>query len=353
MQRTLSVGVVAPLVAPLAEAQPYGNHIFLGDLACALKSRGHDVVVYAAEGSVLPNVPIEPIAVDAAAQRRFAVLRDNEADEAAAIKRSFDRLFARVRARRHDVVSQHAFDAAAIDANAGAPMLNTLHLPPMRDDVVAAARRCAHALASVSRCCAQQWTAALGRDVIALPNGVPDTPIEHRVCDSVALMAGRISREKGFAAGLRMARRAGLHALIVGEVYDDDYFHRDVLRELANATMKPAMPRVVLRRLMANAAVVLMPIEWDEPYGLVASEAQMAGCPVVGYARGALPEIVTNGVGGFLVTPGDEDAFIDAIREARRLDRAAIRAQALQRFSLSACVDRYETLLRDLAMSAQ
>ena len=53
------------------------------------------------------------------------------------------------------------------------------------------------------------------------------------------------------------------------------------------------------------------------------------------------------------MTPGDEDAFIDAIREARRLDRAAIRAQALQRFSLSACVDRYETLLRDLAMSAQ
>jgi len=349
MQWPLNIGVVAPRVAPLAEAQPYGNHVFLADLACGLRDRGHDVVVYAAEGSVLPGVPVDPVRVDMAAQRRFLVLRDHERDEAEAMRRSFDRLFDRLRARRHDVVSQHAFDAPALDANVDMPALHTLHLPPMREEVVAAARRRRQRLASVSESCARQWKAATARDIIALPNGVPDVAVDRRSPDAVALMAGRISREKGFAAGLRVARRAGLAAVIVGEIYDETYFPADVMPELRGATLRSAMPRIALRQWMQRAAVVLMPIEWDEPFGLVAAEAQLAGCPVVGYARGALPDIVANGIGGFLVAPGDEDALVDAIGAARRLDRTTIREQALPRFSMSACIERYENVLRSLA----
>jgi len=92
-----------------------------------------------------------------------------------------------------------------------------------------------------------------------------------------------------------------------------------------------------------------MPVDWDEPFGLVAAESQVAGCPVVGYARGALPEVVPQGTGGVLVTPGDEDALVDAIPVAQALDRLTIREDARDRFDLSAMMDAHEELLAEAA----
>ncbi|HSN19978.1 MAG TPA: hypothetical protein VLS49_04830, partial [Usitatibacter sp.] len=60
----MRIGVVAPLAAPLGERHPYGNHVFLCDLARGLAARGHDVVVYAAERSRVPGVKLVPVAVD-------------------------------------------------------------------------------------------------------------------------------------------------------------------------------------------------------------------------------------------------------------------------------------------------
>jgi glycosyltransferase involved in cell wall biosynthesis len=349
MQASLSIGIVAPLVAPLREAQSYGNHVFIVDLARSLLQRGHAVVLYAAEGSVVPGVPLEMIAVDAAAHGAFQLLNDHVDGAADAMRQSFERLFERLRDGRHDVVSQHAFDAPAFSLDAGAPVLHTLHRPPMRREVVEAARACSAALASVSRYCAQQWHDAAGRDVVALPNGVPDCPVALEAAEPFALIAGRIAREKGVVAGLRAARRAGIAAVVVGDIDDQRYFDEEVTRELHNATLEPPMPRDRLRALMSRAAVTLMPIEWDEPFGLVAAEAQLAGCPVVGYARGALPEVVAEERGGFLVPPGCEDALIAAIQAARLLDRRTIREQARARLGIEPCVDRYERVLGELA----
>ena len=349
MRAPLSVAVIAPLVAPLSDAHPYGNQHLLCDLARGLKERGHDVVIYAAAGSTVPGVAIEPIAVDSRVLRRFVLLRENARDEADAMQRAFDALFARLRGHRHDVISQHAFDREAIAGCSGLRVLHTLHLPPMRDDMVASVRDCREPLATVSHHCAAAWSKALGRDVLALPNGAPDfSPPGEMSVEDIALSAGRISREKGTATAVCAARAAGLRPLIVGEIYDRDYFDRDVAPPLGELRVVAPMPRSSLARLMARAAVVLMPVEWDEPIGLVAAEAQLAGCPVVGYRRGALPDVVEDGVGGCLVDAGDEHALVAAIGQARKLDRRAIRQRALQAFSMSACVERHEAALLGL-----
>jgi glycosyltransferase involved in cell wall biosynthesis len=77
----------------------------------------------------------------------------------------------------------------------------------------------------------------------------------------------------------------------------------------------------------------------------VAAEAQMAGCPVAGYRRGALPEVVEEGVGGVLVDPDDVEALAGAIRACLKLDRRLVRASAQRRLGLEAALDRYEVAL--------
>ena len=82
---------------------------------------------------------------------------------------------------------------------------------------------------------------------------------------------------------------------------------------------------------------------------MVAAEAQMAGCPVAGYRRGALPEVVEHGVSGFLAEPDDVTALTDAIRRCMTLDRRAVRASGLARLGLDAALDRYELALQAVA----
>ncbi|HSN22205.1 MAG TPA: glycosyltransferase, partial [Usitatibacter sp.] len=283
------------------------------------------------------------------ARGRLALLYPATDLEERLMDEAFARLFARARREGHDVLSQHAFDRGAIRCCADIPTLHTLHLPPMREEMVEAARNTPAALGTVSTTCARLWREATGRDVVALPNGVPDYEPPRCEPRREAVIAGRISREKGTAPAIRAARRAGLVPLVVGEIYDEAYYRAEVEPELRGTEVMPTLPREALRARMACAAVTLMPVEWDEPFGLVAAEAQLAGCPVVGYRRGALPEVVEEGVGGLLVEPGDEMALAEAIGAAQRLDRARIRRDARARFGLDACLDRYE---RELARVA-
>lgn len=97
-------------------------------------------------------------------------------------------------------------------------------------------------------------------------------------------------------------------------------------------------------RLLADAAALLFPIAWEEPFGLVIAEALAAGTPVIGFRRGSVPELVEHGVTGFVVD--DVASMAAAIERVGSLDRAACRREAEQRFTLDRMVDevleRYE-----------
>jgi glycosyltransferase involved in cell wall biosynthesis len=331
------IAVVASLVTPLREAQLGGAQAFLTDLARALAARGHDVAVYCAEGSSVAGLRLVTVPAPAGVEAALVMPGGAPPPPLAALRAAFDRLFAAVRADGCDAVTQHAFDAEAFELAAGLPVLHTLHLPPLVPAVVAAARgaRCV----TVSEAMRRAWAAAGLPGIGVLPNGVPAfapaaVPVEPR-----AVIAGRVSPEKGTAAAVLAARRAGLEPLLAGTIYDRAYWEREV------AVPVVAVDRRELWRLMAGSAVTLMPIEWDEPFGMVAAEAEMAGCPVVGYRRGALPEVVEEGVGGVLVEPGDLDALVAAIPAARSLDRRLVRESALRRLGIERSAAAYEAAL--------
>jgi glycosyltransferase involved in cell wall biosynthesis len=262
------------------------------------------------------------------------------------VARAFAAAFDLVRADGADVVSQHGFDAEAFELAAGLPVLHTLHLGPIAPAVVDAARGSACAVPSEAM--RRDWAAA-GVDAAVLRNGSPDFDPGRPEVGAYAVIAGRVSPEKGTAHAIRAAHRAGLSPLVVGAVYDAAYHEREVGPLLAPGELLPVLRRELLWRVMSRATVTLMPIEWDEPFGLVAAEAQIAGCPVVAYARGALAEVVDDGVGGLLVPPGDFEAFVAAIPRAAALDRARVRRSARDRLLIEGAAERYERALGAVA----
>ncbi len=338
----MRIAVVASLVTPLREAQLGGAQAFLTDLARALAARAHDVTVFCAEGSSVAGLRLVTVPAPAGVDAALVMPGGPAPAPPPGLRAAFERLFTALRQAGCDAVTQHAFDAEAFELAAGLPVLHTLHLPPLVPSVVTAAVRAGERCVTVSEAMRRAWSAAGLPGIGVLPNGVPafvppSGPVAPR-----ALIAGRVSPEKGTATAMRAARRAGLEPLLAGTVYDRGYWEREV-----GVAVEP-VDRPLLWRLMAGSAVTLMPVEWDEPFGMVAAESQVAGCPVVGYRRGALPEVVEEGVGGFLVEPGDVDALVAAIPAARALDRRLVRDSALRRLGIDRSAAAYEKALAAL-----
>jgi glycosyltransferase involved in cell wall biosynthesis len=102
---------------------------------------------------------------------------------------------------------------------------------------------------------------------------------------------------------------------------------------------------------LAGAAALLFPIDWPEPFGLVMIEAMACGTPVIAYRSGSVPEVIEDGVTGFIVD-GEEEA-IRAVRELPRLDRRIIRARFEERFTAVRMAREYEARYRDLVANAE
>jgi glycosyltransferase involved in cell wall biosynthesis len=159
-----------------------------------------------------------------------------------------------------------------------------------------------------------------------------------------AVFAGRLSPEKGAAEAIEIARAAGVRVDLYGDVYDEEYTREriDPRRSDPGVTVHPGVPRTVIWETIARAAVVLCPAMWEEPFGMVAAEAQACGTPVVAFRRGALDEVILDGETGFLVAPGDIAAAARAVSATAELSRARCRDHAERHLDLQVSLDAHE-----------
>jgi glycosyltransferase involved in cell wall biosynthesis len=364
----MKIAIMAPLVTAIREPQLGGSQAFVADLARGLAGRGHDVRVYAASGSRIPGVEVVDTGVDPRAlagtlYRPFESGPEGgrppatSATATAAAEAAFATAFAAVRSARYDVVHNHAFDAPAVRLAAGsrAPVVHTLHLPP--DAAVAAALRDVArrgrppAVAVVSNSQAGAWRRVVPVDAVLPPYpAVRDIPWSGAAGQG-ALFAGRLSPEKGAAEAIDIARSAGVPVDLYGDVYDAGYAREriDPRRGLPGVSVHDGVPRASLWQAMAQAAVVLCPARWDEPFGLAAAEAQACGTPVVAFGRGGLLEVIVDGVTGFLVPPDDVPAAAEAVSKATGISRPACRDHAESQLDLGLSLDAHERLYRRVA----
>lgn len=158
------------------------------------------------------------------------------------------------------------------------------------------------------------------------------------------LFFGRIHPDKGTAEAIDVARRAGLPLVIAGIVHDQAYFARDVEPHIDGDRVRyvGSVGPADGARLLGGAIALLHLVSFDEPFGLSMVEAMATGTPVIGTARGSVPEVIDDGVTGYLVK--DAIGAVAAVARAAGLDRAAVRARAAERFSRDRMVDAYLAL---------
>ena len=168
--------------------------------------------------------------------------------------------------------------------------------------------------------------------------------------DDYFAFLGRISPEKGPDAAIRIARKAGVKLKIAAKVdkADRDYFE---------AAIKPLLKQPGIEfvgeineqqknEFLGKARALLFPIDWPEPFGLVMIEAIACGTPVIAFERGSVPEVLENGVTGFVVN--SEEEAVEAVSRISQLDRRRVRARFDERFTAARMAQDYVTAFERL-----
>src|SRR2546430_273472 len=160
----MQIAVVASPVTPLRPAQAGGAQSMVSDLAVGLARRGHHVRLHCAAGSIVPGVELVTVPTPLDAAAALVMPGGAPPPPAPGVSAAIDAMFEAIAAADVDVVSQHAFDAAAFRQTHALPILHTLHLPPLVPAVLEAVRGVPDSsLATVSESCSRSWRGPRGR----------------------------------------------------------------------------------------------------------------------------------------------------------------------------------------------
>ncbi len=340
----LTVLNVAFPFAPVSADTAGGAEQVLARIDSALVAAGHRSIVIAREGSRIAGELIAVPATHGTIGERARSLSHACFREAISWA---------VESRGVDVVHLHGCDFENYVPKAGPPVIATLHMPPSwySPEVfhLTRPRTYLHCVsASQRRSCPEEL-----RLLPVIENGAPDFLFAPYVQQrSWCVSLGRICPEKGFHFALDAATAAGADLLLAGETFPYkahlEYLEREIAPRLDRRRRWIGAVGVRRkRRLLSAARCLLVPSLAPETSSLVAMESLMCGTPVVAFRSGALPDIVEDGVTGFLVD--DARQMAEAIRNVRELSRMTCRAEAQRRFSLERSMAQYLAMYEQVA----
>lgn len=165
------------------------------------------------------------------------------------------------------------------------------------------------------------------------------------------MFLGRLDRVKGLHHAIQVALKSN-HTLLVGgnipETPDNYKYFKEEIEPLFDGKQilyLGALNDIEKNKYLGKAKALLVPIEWDEPFGMVMVEAMACGTPVIAFKRGSVPEVIEDGITGFIVK--DKNDMIDSLSKLKNIDRTKCRYTALRRFDVSVITNDYLKIARD------
>ena len=338
-------------VAPLTEAVPPklygGTERVISWLTEELVRQGHDVTLFAS-GDSQTAAKLEPMWPK-------ALRLDGSVRDPMCLHQMMLEQVAR-RAREFDIIHMHLdYLPFSLMSRQSVPFVTTLHGRldlPEQHPVFDLWKN----IPVVSISDAQRRPLPQARYAATVYHGLP-IDLLRPVTDAPQYLAflGRICPEKRLDRAIEIARAAGLPLKVAAKVdaVDVDYYEQKIKPLLQGNTDVEFIGEISdsqKSEFLGNALALLMPIDWPEPFGLVMIEAMACGTPVIAWNRGSVPEIVEDGVTGFIVN--DVPGAIAAVRKLAQIDRKAVRARFEQRFTSARMAEDYVDLYEDLILKA-
>ncbi len=331
----MHVGLIAPPWVPVPPPAYGGTEEVVDELARGLASAGHRVTLFATGDSSCPVA--RRWAFDTAVQQMNTTM-----PECRHVQAAYDEL------RHCDVIHDHTTVGPVWARSQGitTPIVVTVHNPFTADSRPVYRRISEYAsIVAISRSHRAQARDVPVRAVIR--HGLDPTRfVPGDGSGGYAMYLGRFAPEKGAAEAIRIARGAGWPLVIAAKMQTPEerlYYVTLIEPELGpDVHFVGEATRAERDRLLRNATALLDPITWSEPFGLVMIEALASGTPVVAFPNGAAPEIIDDGVTGFL--PRTEAEASAALRATPTLDRGQCRAAVEGYYSARRMVDDYVDL---------
>jgi len=324
----------------------YGGIEAVVELLCEeLVARGHDVTLFAAPGSRSP-AHVHTLLEAAYPETIGSAL--HESDHVASAFDAIDE--AADRGAPFDVIHDHSgFTALAMSSRVSTPVVQTLH-GLLTGASAHFYQRHAHKAQLVAISQSQLEHAPAGvRAAAIVPN--PIAVDRWPLCtdkDDYLLWIGRMDPVKGGHRAIKAARIAGRPLVLAGPVQSGqaDYFRKRIQPHIDGQHVRYVgeVTGTAKQQLYAHAAALLMPIRWDEPFGMVMIEALACGTPVIAFPEGDAREIVIDDHNGMLVT--DEAEMACATARLASIDPLACRHSARSRYDVAITTDGYEAVYR-------
>ena len=334
-------------IAPLHEAVPPklygGTERVVSFLTEELVALGHDVTLFASGDSVT-SAKLEPIWPRAL--RLDPAIRDPIAPHMLLMEA------ARRMADEFDVLHFHMdYWSFSLFSRQPTPFVTTMHgrldlpeLQPVFDAFPGAP------VVSISD--SQRRPLPQANYVRTVHHGLPRdlmTPVGNGDGGYLAFL-GRIAPEKRPDRAIRIARACGMKIKIAAkvDVVDTKYF-AEVIQPLLGPDVEliGEINDARKQEFLSGAKALLMPIDWPEPFGLVMIEAMACGTPVIAFNRGSVPEVVEDGLTGFIVE--DETSAVAAVSRLDTLSRVKVRARFEERFTAKRMAEDYLGVYRQIA----
>ena len=371
----LKIALLAPLKRSINPQTTVSRNRIVADLAMGLARKGYSVTIFSTSDSNLPGVEIIGVI-----ERGLIELPPTEnpfyTDTAyithdimqiLSLQDRFDMIHNHMYPEFLPLIAQKLFKK---------PVVTTVHSQVTKELAMALSDTKGESqLVSIS----ESARKALNLESVVIYNGI-DTNLyipDENPQKNYLLFIGRMSKAKtngkfidpkGVGNALEVAKSLGENLKIVSNIEDKKFYDEivspnlsDKIKFVGDVSSEQNLSREEIVNLHQNAKAFLFPINWEEPFGLVMAEAMACGTPVIAYNRGSVPELVRDGVTGFVIEPEEsnsESRFVikkkglegltEAVKRIGEINRKICRKHVLQNFNVEKMVDNYEKLYYEI-----